>query len=442
MSAREVALMVVRDVFPPGQATQRSAQEALDYRLQRAELSDRDRAFATELAYGSIKMRRTLDFYLEPYIGGRDKPVPPTIHEILRLGIYEIVFTRAQEHATVNELVGLAKKHGHRGTAGLVNAVLRGFLRDKPEPPQAESFESRDEYLGVRYSFPTWMVKSWRSQFGDDAIETILSGLNEPPRGAVCVNTGRTTVESVRAYFESAGVEASSSEFAPEALLIGDAAFARTHESDADGNWWQQSESAAMPVDILNPQPGEAILDVCSGRGNKAIQTGARLNGEGSLICIERDDRKSALLQTRLQAAGIHAGVVIGDATEPLVDQHFDRILVDAPCSGLGIVGRHPEARWRKDPTDGARLARTQAAMLEAVASRVQPGGTLVYAVCSTDPCETVEIIEPFLQNRPFARGLVPQRYEALQTAAGDLLVPPGLHGRDGFFIARLERAL
>src|SRR5690348_15689932 len=157
MNARDVALQVVRDVFPP-QNSGRGAQEALDYRLRKATLDPRDRAFATMLAFGAIKMRRTLDWYLQPYIGERAKPLPPVIAEIARLAVYELRFTSSAAHAAVSEWVNLAKIYGHRGTAGLVNAVLRGFLRDKPAEPQREDFADEDDYLGAAFSYPTWLV--------------------------------------------------------------------------------------------------------------------------------------------------------------------------------------------------------------------------------------------------------------------------------------------
>ncbi|MGZ3499467.1 MAG: 16S rRNA (cytosine(967)-C(5))-methyltransferase RsmB [Vulcanimicrobiaceae bacterium] len=440
MNAREVALAVVRDVFPVERgAVERSAQEALDYRLRRANLSDRDRAFATELAYGSIKMRRTVDWYLRPYTGNRDKPLPPTIAEILRLGVYEFVYTDAHEHATTNELVNLAKRYGHRGTAGLVNAVLRTFLRDKPAPPQREDFESDDDYLGVMYSFPTWIVRQWRARFGDERLEGILAATNSPARTAVVVNRAKTTREEVATWFVERGATATPSPFTEEALLVDDASLARAGERDADGAWWVQSESSAMPVDILNPQPGEAVLDVCSGRGNKALQMASRLSGDGTLICIEQDARKSATLEQRLRGAGFAAAIVTGDATSVPLTEKFDRILIDAPCSGIGVLGRHPEARWRKHPDDGERLAQTQRGLLESLAPHLNEGGTLVYAVCSTDPRETHEVVEWFMQRHNVRRGLIPARYEPLLTGADDVLVPPGLDGRDGFYIARLE---
>jgi 16S rRNA (cytosine967-C5)-methyltransferase len=197
-----------------------------------------------------------------------------------------------------------------------------------------------------------------------------------------------------------------------------------------------------MPVAVLNPQPGESVLDVCSGRGNKALQIGARLRREGSLLCIERDARKAATLAQRLERADIVGGIVSGDATQSLLppEQLFDRVLLDAPCSGTGIVGRQPEARWKKQSTDGERLAMTQRALLEQAARHVDPSGSLVYAVCSTDPRETTEVVEWFLARENFQRGPIPAPYESLLTANGDVFVPPGIDGRDGFYIARLER--
>jgi 16S rRNA (cytosine967-C5)-methyltransferase len=441
VNAREVALLTVRDVFvAPGGGTERGAQEALDYRARKAILDPRDRAFATELAYGAIKMRRALDWYLEPFIGERRTQLPPVIHEILRLAVYELVYTRADTHATVFEFVNLAKRYGHRGVANLVNAVLRSFLRDQPPEPARDMFASDDDYLGTRYSLPTWLVRQWRTVFGDQT-EAICAAVNDPAATSVTINALRTTAGAAIEQFGTEGITATPSPFVPESLLVNNAAAVHARESNAGGTWWLQSESSAMPVGVLNPQPGEAILDVCSGRGNKALQIGARMAGEGTLLAIEREARKAQVLEARLAAAGVAAGIVIGDATTPLLppDQRFDRVLIDAPCSGVGVVERHPEARWKKQPGDGERLALTQRALLEALAPSIHVGGAVVYAVCSTDPRETVEVIEWFRSRANFERGLIPAAFEPFITDAGDVLVPPGLNGRDGFFIARLE---
>jgi 16S rRNA (cytosine967-C5)-methyltransferase len=445
MNARELALSVVRDVFPSprSSAPERGAQESLDYRARRADASGRDRAFATELAYGSIKMRRALDWYLEPFVGERAQTLPDAIREILRLAVFELVYTQADAHATVFEFVNLAKRYGHRGLANLVNAVLRSFLRERPGVPEPARFENTSEYLATRYSLPTWIVRQWRETFGDEGAEEVCSAVNDPARAALTVNALKNARDEVAGRLQQAGVETTPSPVVPESLLL-DKGGGSVHalESQARGAWWTQSESSAMAVEVLNPQPGEAILDVCSGRGNKALQIGARLSGEGTLLCLERDARKAAILARRLDEGGVAAGIVIGDATASAVlppEQRFDRILIDAPCSGTGVIGRHPEARWKKEAADGERLAATQRTILERAARQVGSGGALVYAVCSTDPRETTDVVRGFLSGENFERGLVPAACGSFLTAEGDVLVRPGIAGRDGFFIARLE---
>jgi 16S rRNA (cytosine967-C5)-methyltransferase len=440
-TARDVALHVVRDVFPTA-GTERGAQEALDYRLSKAELDARDRGFATMLAFGAIKMRRTLDWYLHPYIGERAKPLPPAIAEIARMAVYELRFTSAQPHAAVSEWVNLAKKYGHRGTAGLVNAVLRGFLRDNPAPPQPKDFANDDDYLGAAFSYPTWLVRRLRETFGRERLQEILEACNAPAQSAVVVNRARSTRESAGAWFTERGAQAQLSAIAEDAVLISDAALARASEAQAEGAWWVQSESSALVTDVLNAQPGEAVADACSGRGSKALQTAARLNGDGTLVCIEKDARRAAALERRAQQAQLPVALIVGDATAPILRQRFDRILIDAPCSGIGIIGRHPEARWRKRPEDGERLAVTQRALLEALAPHVYEGGAIVYAVCSVDKRETVDVIEWFVRTHNVQRGLIPAQLSDFETEAGDVVVPPGLDGRDGFYVARLERRL
>jgi 16S rRNA (cytosine967-C5)-methyltransferase len=443
VNARAVALMVVRDVFPPPgtNVPERGAQEALEYRARKAHLDPRDRAFATQLAYGAIKMRRALDWYLAPFIGNRSQTLPFVVHEVLRLAVFELVYTEPDVHATVFEFVNLAKKYGHRGLANLTNAVLRGFLREQPAAPSREVFENDEEYLGVRYSLPDWIVRQYSATFGD-RVEEICAAVNEPARGALTVNTKRLTRNDARHALEAREVATHPSAFAPDCLLLDSGSATRALENETPGDLWQQSESSAMPVEVLQPHPGEKALDVCSGRGNKALQMGARLGDDGSLICVENDERRTATLQNRLEAAGMTAGIVTGDATTELLlaSQRFDRILIDAPCSGVGVIGRHPEARWKKRSSDGERLAITQRAMLERLAPHVHEGGALVYAVCSTDPRETTEVVEWFLIKHNFERGLIPASFKPLIVDSGDVVVPPGIEGRDGFYIARLEK--
>lgn len=442
MNAREIALAVVRDVFPAtgSHGRERGAQEALDYRTRAARASDRDRAFATELAYGAIKMRRTLDWYLAPLLGARAAPPPAVILEILRLAVYELAYTRADVHATVFEFVNLAKRYGHRGLGNLVNAVLRNFLRTTPVPPQRESFADADDFLATAYSLPTWLVRQWSVAFAE-GTQQICAAVNDPARVALTANRLLTTRADLAQRLLAAGAATAPSALARESLLVESAGGISALEARACGAWWIQSESSAAVVEALDPRPGEAVLDVCSGRGNKALQIGARLGATGRLTCVERDPRKAEILTQRAGDAGVVAAVVVADATAWAVPEGaFDRVLLDVPCSGVGVVGRHPESRWKKRSTDGERLAVTQRALLAQSAAAVRVGGVLTYAVCSTDPHETTQTMQWFLTNYDFTRRPPVPALESFATGEGDVLIPPGIAGRDGFFIACVER--
>ena len=346
-----------------------------------------------------------------------------------------------EARAAVSESVGLAKKFGHKGTAGLVNAVLRRVAEDRERRPQRGEFASEDEYLATLRSFPTWIVTALRGVFGD-GVDAMLAGMNEPARAALRVNLQRGTRADALAALIERGIGARPSELVRETIVL-DEGVSSALVADAELRWDQQGEVAAVPVDLLDPAPGERILDLCSGRGNKTLQIVARIGPSGTLEAVERDRHNLARARERLAALGIeNVRLIEADASTLAGEADADRVLLDAPCSGLGILGRHPEARWRKDPGDPERLAPLQDALLVAAARRVRPGGRLVYSVCSVDPREGVERIAALLQSSPdFRRAANPQRYLAWQTPAGDLLFPPGIEGRDGFFVAALERA-
>ena len=434
-TARDVAFAVVRDVFGP---EARAAQAAFDVRSRRAELDARDRAFSAELAYGSIKQRRFIDWCLLPYVGGREKPLPPAIVEVLRLGVYQLRFmSGVDDHAAVSESVNLAWRHGHRGTAGLVNAVLRRMLADGALAPEPADFKSFDDYLGTAYSVPTWVAAQYGRAF-DGQREAALRGINSAPQHALRVNALRADPAAVRREIEAGGTRVEPSAFVAESLIVESGSLG----DDPGGRWSVQSEAAAMPVDLLAPVPGETVLELCSGRGNKSIGLAARMGGAGELVCIELDPKKIRVLEENLARAGAsNAAVVAGDARAAAVDVRANAVLLDAPCSGLGILGRHPEARWRKTPQDGERLAEVQAELLRAAAVRTAPGGRLVYSVCSNDPREGRALVDTFLEEyAAFARAPLPERY-ARFARAGDLVITPGIEGRDGFYITALARA-
>jgi len=441
VTSRELALSVIRDTFAHD-GRRRGAHESFDYHAARSKLDARDRAFAAELAYGSIKARRYLDWLLEPFIGKRSAQLPPTILEALRLGAYQIARMNVPTHAAVSETVGLAKRHGHRGTAGLVNAVLRRVSELEPErrAPLRNDFESDDEFLGTLHSYPTWLVASVRAAFGDAQLEPILRGMNEPPQLALRVNLLRTTPGQALATLRARSLSVTSSELVSEIVLVdggGPEAI-----GDAEARWEPQGEIAAVPVDVLDPRPDTHGVELCSGRGNKTLEILGRTQDRGTLETFERDARKVARERERLHELGVR-NVRVHEADATRLDRipDADFVLVDAPCSGLGILGRQPEARWRKAPGDPERLSALQAELLESGAGRVRVGGRLVYSVCTFSPAETHERVESFLRAHPeFARVPAAPKYAPWRLASGDLRFPPGIDRRDGFYITGLER--
>jgi 16S rRNA (cytosine967-C5)-methyltransferase len=434
-SAREVALRTVRDVFSP---ELRGAQAAFDRHVRESGLDARDRAFAAEIAYGSIKMRRLLDWYLAPYIGGREQPLPPAIAEILRLGVYQLrCMGGVDDHAAVYETVNLARRYGHKGTAGLVNAVLRRLIADAPAGPQPSDGKSALDAAALAASVPTWVARQWQETFGD-LLGEILRGVNAPPQYALLVNPLRASRDEALAELAARGIAARPSEFVDETLVVTDG----VANDDPDGRWAVQSESAAFAAALLDPQPDERIVELCSGRGNKTVQLAGRMQNRGELLCVERDRRKIDVQGAVLARSGVTcARARCADARDVSPDESgADAVLLDAPCSGLGILGRHPEARWRKSPQDGERLSVLQAELLDSAAARVRAGGRVAYSVCSTDPREGRDVVAAFLARTPgFALAEPPERLRAF-VRDGALLVPPGIDGRDGFYLARLER--
>lgn len=425
------------------------AAEHLDRALRNADLRPADRAFATELAYGTLKMRRSLEWSVERFVTRPFAQLEPRLRWILLLGAYQLVYLdRVPAHSAVDESVRLARASGHKGIAGLANAVLRKVAVEKPRPP-VPTRNGGTAALGLYASLPDWIAAHLIERFGFDDALRAAQGMNGPPARALRLDLRRESAQAFIARLTAGGVKAVPGRYGiPECVVIerlGDGFAVREAIESGQARW--QSEESQLAVHLLDPHPGEAVLDVCSGRGVKTTMIAGRLQGDGALWCVEDDDKKVAVLSKAAAGDPSHViHVVRADARteypEP-VPPEFDAALIDAPCSGLGVLGRQPDARWRKRETDPARFASVQAAVLRQAAGRVRSGGRLMYVTCSTHPREDESIVDAFLAEHPQWRAapLALPESSAIRKVGDYALTLPGVDGADGFFYALLIRS-
>ena len=426
--------------------------EHLDAALRKNGLQPADRAFATELAYGTLKMRRSLVWSLSRCLNRPFEELEPRVRWVLLLGAYQILFLdRVPVHSAVDESVRLARAHGgHKGIAGLTNAVLRKLATTRPRPP-VPSPEAGSESLGLHASLPDWIAAHLIKRFGFDDAVRAAEGMNAAPRRALRAVDAASAV-ALTDELNASGAQARTGRYGiPEAVIVdrlGDGAAVRAAIAAGRAVW--QSEESQLAVHLLAPQPGEVILDVCCGRGVKTMMIGGRLRGSGTVWSIDDDEQKLAALEKSKwsgrplwsTAAVVH--VIRADARGAYPDmlpRAVDAAIVDAPCSGIGIIGRRPDARWRKREADPARFASVQKAVLHAAAQRVRAGGRLLYVTCSTHPLEDEAIIGGFLDaNQAWTAAQVTLPTAAARSIGRYALTVPGIDGADGFFYALLTR--
>ena len=431
------ALAVVRRVYEQGAY----ADRALHGEAQRLDLSSRDRALAMQLAYGVVQRRDTLDHVIAALA---DRPVAklePAVLGALRLGVLQLAFLdRVPAHAAVTESVELAKRESRAG-AGLVNAVLRRAAREARAIADALP-DATPAQAALRHSHPRWIADLWFGALGPEAARALMAAGNRAAEAAVRANTLRATPAEVA---ERLPVASHPAERLPEGLVLDEPFDAFSSPLWEAGLFMPQSRAAMAVSRLVDPQPGEAILDLCAAPGGKTTHLAALMGGEGEVVAVERHPGRADAL--RRTAARMGAGVVevrVADAAEPQEERAYDRVLVDPPCSDLGTLAARPDARWRKDPAAVARLAARQAEILAAAARAVRPGGVLVYSTCTISPAENEQRVDAFLgQHSDFSTEDPPSDLPVWNHPNVPRLIQtlPHRDGTDGFFMVRLRRA-
>ena len=421
----------------------------LDATLSRSELDPRDRRLVTELVYGILRLRGKIDFALTQFCDRPLKRLQPEILWLLRMGAYQLLeLDRIPAHAAVNSTVELARELQLDKATGLVNAVLRSLERGRFDIPWPTP-ERIKPYLQHVCSLPVWLTKELMRLLPNVEAQALGESLTSVPPLTLRCNSLKIDRERLLAELAKAGHQARPCFFAPEGIVI-DQRSESPLPGDTEG-WYQvQDEASMLMAHLLDVHPGQRILDSCAAPGGKTTHLAALTGHQAEIIALDKYPRRVELIQQGAQRLGCSSIVAREwDLTEPpefLEMQSFDRVLFDAPCSGLGVLRRNPEGRWNKTSVNLRELAVLQRRILENIAKLVKPGGKLLYSVCTFSHCETDAIVESFLADHPEfelekLNEQVPPDWVELFTDKGTFRSYPHRHGgMDAFFAARFQR--
>ena len=438
--AREVAAHVLERV----EADAAYPDVLLDHALGSHRLSQRDVALTTELVYGTLRWQRYLDWILAPHSRRRLESLDARVRVLLRMAAYQIAFLeRVPSFAAVNDAVALAPRTP--GVTAFVNAVLRSFARRgvrerEPAPPRDPL-----EALATRRSFPTWIAERWVLRFGRPDAEALMGAMNERPPLTLRANTLRISRDALAARLTAEeGLAWRPTQWAPEGLVVGPGGAPGNWGAFADGSFVVQDEASMLVARLLEPRPGETIADVCAAPGTKTTHLAELMQNRGRVLAF---DPQPGRLERVREAAG-RLGITIVEPVEGTVEAlaspfraACDGVLVDAPCSNLGVLRRNPDVKWRRQPADLATNAERQGRILDAAATMVKPGGRLVYATCSLEPEENEAVVQAFLAAHPEIRVDPPGEFPLPIDPDGTLRCLPHRHGTDGFTAVRFRRS-
>lgn len=412
---------------------------------QNGAMPRQDRAFVTEIVNGTLRNLIYIDHVLNTFSKTKTEKMKPWLLAVLRSAVYQMYFMDVPDSAACNEAVKLAGARGYASLKGFVNGVLRTAAKKKAEIPLPE--KGTAEYLSVAYSHPLWLVRMWVAYYGYEETEAICAYDNQSPHVTIRVNTLKTNKADLKQMLEKAGVEVKDGHVSEYALHLTKTADLSRLEAFQKGLFHVQDESSQLAVKILDPQKGESILDMCAAPGGKSFTMAETMENEGRLLSCDIYEHKIELMEDGAERLGI--GIMecrVKDAAETEEEREwFDRVLVDAPCSGLGLMRKKPDIRLKKDGNEIDSLTGIQRKILENAAGYVKKGGVLVYSTCTLCRKENEKNLEWFLQNHPdfaaedIARFL-PEDWKAETAEKGYLTLLPHKTGTDGFFISRMRR--
>jgi 16S rRNA (cytosine967-C5)-methyltransferase len=437
--ARGLAIKILNRV----ERTDAYFDKLLDAELRSTELSDADKGLLAEIVHGVMRWQGRLDWVLNGFTHGNFSKSDVNIKNAMRVGLYQIFFlTHVPHYAAVNEAVEFVKRIRGDRTANMVNAVLRNILRTLDGIHYPNPDNDPLQYLAVYHSHPIWMVRRWSERFPQEELVKLLTANNEIPGLTLRVNKMRISPPEFLTILDGNQVAYQGSELIDYFVRVrGLGPIAKLHIFQ-DGYFSIQDESAALPVLLLDPQPGETILDLCAAPGGKTTFIAEVMGNSGTVAAVDRYENKLDLIRKGCERLGITNVTFQTADARTFETGAADRVLVDAPCSGLGTLRKKPDIKWKRQPEDIVKLALLQREILDNAAGLVRPGGVLVYSTCTTEPEENQRQVESFLGRHPDfcvedAGGFVAK---SVVTPEGYIETLPHRHHIDGSFAARLRK--
>lgn len=444
-TARDRALSILQRV-----ETQRAyATQLLDQVSREPAIDQRDRALIHQLVKGTLAQRGRIDALLNDLVKSGVDRLTPWIRNILRMGVYQILFLdRVPPEVAVNESVNLAKTYGHPGTVKLVNAVLRRVAARAPSLRSAAPESTSADDLAASYSHPIWLVRRWLQNFGAETTIALCEANNRPWPPCIRTNTLKIDTAGLRRRLDAEQVGWRAARYHPDCTILAElpeGARIHTLPSFREGLFLVQDESFALVTQLLDPRPGEFIVDLCSAPGGKTTHLAALMGNRGRIAAVDIHAHRLALVRENCERLGVTIVETIqADGRTVRFDQPADAILLDAPCSGTGVLGRRSDARWNKAEDELPRLRVLQQELLRQAATLLRPGGRIVYATCTLEPEENEGAVEAFLNSAPQFRRVAPgaQVPPELIDSEGYLRTWPHRDGIGGAFGALLVRSL
>lgn len=412
---------------------------------QNGAMPRKDRAFVTEIVNGTLRNLIYIDHVLNTVSKTKTERMKPWLLAVLRSAVYQMYFMEVPDAPACNEAVKLAEVRGYGALKGFVNAVLRAAAKKKQEIPLPE--EGTADYLSVRYSHPLWLVRMWIAYYGYEKTEAICAFDNQPPDVTIRVNTLQTNAAELKQMLTACGISVREGQFSQNALHLTKTADLSRLDAFREGLFHVQDESSQLAVQILDPKPGERILDLCAAPGGKSFTAAEQMENTGYLRSCDLYPHKIDLMEEGAKRLGISMMECLerdGTKAEE-TPEGFDRVLVDAPCSGLGLMRKKPDIRLKKDGSEIDSLTQIQRSILENGAAHVKPGGVLVYSTCTLCRKENEKNLEWFLHSHPDFRAeditnLLPEGLQAETAEKGYITLLPHETKTDGFFISRMRR--